>query len=223
MSTFVLMHGSSMGAWCWDRLGAELEAGGHRAVAMDLPCDDPSAGAREYAEAALAAIQVADDDLVVVGHSIAGLAIPLIADARPVRRLVFLGGAIPQPGRSLGEQLAEEPDMLSEEYKEAGALWEDEERAIYFLFPDCSPEVAREAASRLRPQRSDTLATEAFPLHRLPDVDTSYIVCSEDRTVSPRWSRRAAKERLGVEAVEIPGGHSPFLSRPGMLAHLLTS
>jgi pimeloyl-ACP methyl ester carboxylesterase len=64
--------------------------------------------------------------------------------------------------------------------------------------------------------------TETFPLAALPDVPSSYIVCADDRTISPAWSRRTARERLGVEAVELPGGHCPYLSRPAHLADVLT-
>jgi pimeloyl-ACP methyl ester carboxylesterase len=44
MATFGLVHGSWHGAWCWERLVPELEARGHRAVAVDLPAEDPAAG-----------------------------------------------------------------------------------------------------------------------------------------------------------------------------------
>jgi len=53
------------------------------------------------------------------------------------------------------------------------------------------------------------------------DVPATYLVAAEDRIVSPAWSRRAAAERLGVEAVELPGSHSPYLARPAALADLL--
>ena len=36
--------------------------------------------------------------------------------------------------------------------------------------------------------------------------------------INPAWVRTAARDRLGVEAVEISGGHSPFLTRPVELA-----
>jgi pimeloyl-ACP methyl ester carboxylesterase len=35
------------------------------------------------------------------------------------------------------------------------------------------------------------------------------------------WQRRMARERLGVEPVEIPTGHCPNVSRPDRLAELL--
>ncbi|XVV00878.1 hypothetical protein ACQPW3_26075 [Actinosynnema sp. CA-248983] len=46
-----------------------------------------------------------------------------------------------------------------------------------------------------------------------PAVETVSITCADDRVVNPDWSDRVARERLGVEPLRIPGGHSPFLSR----------
>jgi pimeloyl-ACP methyl ester carboxylesterase len=44
------------------------------------------------------------------------------------------------------------------------------------------------------------------------------IVGTADRLVSPDWSRRVARERLGVEPVEIPTGHFPMITHPELLA-----
>ena len=79
MTTFALVHGAWHGAACWARVVPELERRGHHAVAMDLPCDDPRAGVREYGDAVLAALHGAGDDVVVVGHSLGGLTIPVVA------------------------------------------------------------------------------------------------------------------------------------------------
>ncbi|HEY8439516.1 MAG TPA: hypothetical protein VIK65_12980, partial [Candidatus Limnocylindrales bacterium] len=47
------------------------------------------------------------------------------------------------------------------------------------------------------------------------------IVSRDDRALNPAWGRSAARDRLGVEPVEIDGSRSPFLSRPAELAGLL--
>ena len=39
--------------------------------------------------------------------------------------------------------------------------------------------------------------------------------------VSPSWSRRVARERLGVEPVELPSGHFPMITHPEPLADAL--
>ncbi len=53
------------------------------------------------------------------------------------------------------------------------------------------------------------------------NVPASYIFCREDRTVRSEWARKAARERLGAAAIELPGGHCPPVSRPGELADVL--
>jgi hypothetical protein len=52
-------------------------------------------------------------------------------------------------------------------------------------------------------------------------VPATYVVCSEDQILRPEWSRRTARERLGAEPIELPGDHSPFYSRPSVLADVL--
>src|SRR5258705_12236048 len=84
-----LVHGSYHGAWCWDFLRPELERRGHRVITMDLPISDPTLGAADYAKAIEAALDP-DTEPMLVGHSMAGLIIPIVAASRPIRRLVFL-------------------------------------------------------------------------------------------------------------------------------------
>ena len=227
-TTFGLVHGAWHGAWCWERLQAELEQRGHRSVAVDLPCDDPSAGLARNAEIVIDALGDADD-VVLVGHSLGGITVPVVADRRPVRRLVFLCALVPRPGKTMDEVLISAGDVLSPEFQrfeqivhEDGSVsWQDDQ-AIEAFFHDCSPELASWAASRLRRQVWTT-TQEPSPLAKWPDVPSTYVVCADDRTVSPDWSRRVAKEWLDADLVELPGGHSPFLSRPERLADVLES
>jgi hypothetical protein len=41
--------------------------------------------------------------------------------------------------------------------------------------------------------------------------------------ISPEYARVAARMQLGIDPIELPGGHSPFLSRPRVLAQALVS
>jgi len=76
MTTFALIHGAYHGGWCWAAVGEELEARGHRFVAPDLPCDDPTAGVAEYARVVVDALEGVDDEVSVVGHSDAWVSNP---------------------------------------------------------------------------------------------------------------------------------------------------
>jgi hypothetical protein len=64
---------------------------------------------------------------------------------------------------------------------------------------------------------------ELTPLAAWPSVESDYIVCRDDHALNPAWGRTAARERLGIEAAEIDGSHSPFLTRPAELADSLVN
>ena len=226
MVAFGLVHGAYHGSWCWEALAPELEDRGHLVLTVDLPSEDPGAGAAEYAAAALTAFAGAGDDLVVVGHSLGGLTIPLIAAARPVRRLVFLAALLPRPGKAQDEVLSLELDMVCAgpeggSYRGPGGdtRWRPEAAARWF-FADCPAGVAASAASRLRGQ-CWKITTEVTPLAAWPAVPCAYVLGIRDPVINPAWSRRAAPAVLGVKAIEIDAGHSPFLAMPAVLAQLL--
>jgi pimeloyl-ACP methyl ester carboxylesterase len=227
VSTFCLIPGSWHGPWCFERLIPEIEAAGHAAVAVDLCAEEPESTCSDYADIAARALADAGDDLIVVGHSFGGLTIPLIAERRAVKRLVYLAALLPQPGISMSDQFgAEEGILISEsgrDLDEQGrSFWSDRDRAIDAMYSDCSPADAEWAWSRLQPQ-SRAAQNEPCPLTALPDVPVTYIVCEEDRMVSPAWADRAARERLGVQPIAMRSGHTPQISRPAELAEVLVA
>lgn len=219
---FVLVHGAYHGAWCWGRLVPELEQLGHDVVALDLPIGDPAAGASEYA--ALMDEVVAGQDTVVVGHSMMGLAIPLV---RQAGHLVFLCAFVPNPGESFNQQRAR--DRIEPEYELTTSEFVDQGDGVWMIgrgtakelfYHDASPEAADWAVAQLRPQ-AYRIMKEVTPLKEWPQIEYTSIICRDDHAVNPVWARRVARERLGVEAIEMDGGHSPFLTRPEELAAVL--
>jgi pimeloyl-ACP methyl ester carboxylesterase len=90
------------------------------------------------------------------------------------------------------------------------------------FYHDVPPELEAEAQSKERGQ-ADKVLGEPWPLERLPDVPTRYLLCRDDRMFSARWARRHARERLGIEPDEIDGGHYISLSRPRELAERLAA
>lgn len=111
------------------------------------------------------------------------------------------------------------PSETPYENPDGSASW-PEQGAVEIFYHDCPSELATWAARSLRPQHW-TITREVTPLRAFPHVPVTYVVAREDRTLSPDYCRRIARERLGVDPVEIDGGHSPFLSRPAELADLL--
>jgi pimeloyl-ACP methyl ester carboxylesterase len=223
--SFVLVHGAWHDARAWDQLRHTLDRRGCRSIAVDLPIEDPIVNASGYARAiAIAARELGAEAPVVVGHSMAGIAIPLVPALTPVRQLVFLAALIPAPGRCMADVQVDE-DVLGDTRavardEQGRSYWTSSDAAIEILYHDCELTLARAAAERLRPQ-ARTPHQEPCPLEQIRDVPKSYIVMREDRMIRPQWSRVAAPQRLGVRPIELSGGHSPMLADPEQLGEVL--
>lgn len=225
---FVLVHGAWHAGACWQPLVDELEARGERVVAPDLPCEDPDAGLQEYASAVVEAAAGFDEPVVVVGHSLGGLTIPLIPERRPVATLVFVAAIPPLPGRPAGEGLGADafspgfPELTAahQHAGEDGASRWDREGAVAAFYHDVPEHRLDAAVAALRGQQWKP-TQEDWPRPTLPDVPMRYLACSDDRIMDPDWQVRMAKERLGLDAEVIDGSHSPMLARPAELADRL--
>jgi len=221
---FVLVHGAYHGAWCWDELRTELESGGHSSTAVDLPNEDPDAGAERYVDEVLQAVPRRADAVVMVGHSLAGLTIPIAASRTRTAMTIYLCGLLPVPGLSWDAQRAGystgfEPSEPAVGHDDGSASM-TERGAIEVFFHDCPPEIALAAAGRLTRQQWK-ITQELTPLRQWPAVRAAYILCTDDRMVSREYGLRVARLQLGSDPIDLPGGHSPFLSRPHELAQTL--
>lgn len=223
MAAFVLLHGSGQHAGCWARVGGLLKARGHNVTAPDLPKQAPHCGLGDYA--AEIARSVAGPHTVVVGHSFSGVFLPLVAQVRDCALLVFLAAVIPEPGKSVRDQFAEDPGMFSRDWTEAGSRWFDrsqqESLAQEFLFHDCNEETLPWALSTLELFDTRHLVTQPAPFTRWPNVATASIVSTNDRTLTADWGRRVSRRVLGRDTIEIQAGHCPHVSQPGAVAGIL--
>ncbi|MEA2682313.1 MAG: hypothetical protein QOK05_641 [Chloroflexota bacterium] len=202
----------------------ELRARGHIAIAVDLPAGDPDAGAAEYATVIADSLAHAAEPVIVVGHSMGGLTIPLVPALRPVRSLVFICGAIPEPGRSHMQVKAEEPG----EGVAGQSVWEQpgdwhltpRELARELFYNDCPPALQEWALDRMRPQYRKPLR-EVTPLQQWPSLPVTLINATDDRCISLESARATGQRIFGVDPIEVPGGHLPFLANPGVVADQL--
>jgi pimeloyl-ACP methyl ester carboxylesterase len=77
VATFALIHGGGGSAWDWHLVVPELRKRGHEPVAVDLPCEDASAGWWEFADAVVRALGERQN-VIVVGRSLGGFTAPLV-------------------------------------------------------------------------------------------------------------------------------------------------
>ena len=222
MSTFVLIPGAGGEAWYWHLVSGELETRGHHAIAVDLPAGDDSAGWLEYADAVVRATGDRTG-VVLVAQSLAGFSAPLVCEQMPVERVVLLNAMIPTPGETGGDWWSNTgQEAAQREYLSSIGVDPDtagDPAVVYFH--DVPPEVVAEAFDRGEPAQSMTPMTQVWPLAAWPDVPTLVLTGSQDRLFPASFQRRIAKERLGIDAQEVDGGHLLALSRPRELAERL--
>jgi len=161
------------------------------------------------------------DDIILVGHSMAGVVIPFVANRRPVQALVFLASGFPGVGDDPDTPMdgGRPDDQYRFTLDDQDRIVISKEYAIGRYYHDCPPEVATRMAARLRPQ-SQRIRFDQPPLERMPGARPFYISCSEDRS-SVNMKLPDARSVLGVEPIQMPGGHCPMVSRPAALAELL--
>ncbi|WP_294569250.1 alpha/beta fold hydrolase [uncultured Arthrobacter sp.] len=209
MATFVLLHGGGSTAWDWHLVGPLLEGAGHDAVAVDLPIEDANAGLEQYLAVIAAAVPAARH-VIVVGHSLGGFIAPLACEHLGAEGLAYLAGMIPLPGESFA-------DWWTNTGHDSESIDDDPEVLYFNGVPDA---LAREARARERDQQG-TWMSGPWPADRHPAVPTLAILCREDNLFPASFMRRQVRERLGIEPVEIDGGHYAALSQPDAVAAAL--
>jgi pimeloyl-ACP methyl ester carboxylesterase len=223
VATFVLIHGAGDSSWFWHLLEPELRERGHDVVAMDLPCEDDSAGLVEYADAVVDAVGDRTD-LVLVAQSFGGFTAPIVCERVPVDLMVLVAGMIPSPGEAPNDYWTNtgwRPASLDHIEQPDGMSRVDAETIATF-YHDVPPELAAEALKRGRGQ-SETPGLNRWPLEAWPDVPTRFLLCRDDRLFPAEWLRRVVNDRLGITPDEIDGSHCVALSRPKELADRVVS
>jgi pimeloyl-ACP methyl ester carboxylesterase len=128
---------------------------------------------------------------------------------------------VTDPGSSFSEDVdrhageAFDPDWIGKDPTTDAAV------AAHFLYHDCDHASLAWALTTRR--LFVPVAVFDARIRREDEIPSTYIVATHDRTIRPDWQRRMARERLGVEPLEIPTGHCPNVSRPDLLAELLTA
>ena len=218
MATFCLLHGNWHDGSCWDELIPALEARGHEAVAPDLPVDDPGTSWEDRVRPPLSRLEGVEGPVVVIGHSASSGYAAIVAQRAPAQLLVHLCPRLAEFDHPPGEPRVFRETLSFPPRRDDGAIVWKPEDAMGAMYSRLEPETARALAARLRPTAPPA---GGFPLERHPDVPTALVYATDDEFFEPAYERFIARELLGVEPIEIPGGHFPMAEDPERLAELL--
>ena len=219
---FVLVHGAAHGAWCWERLVPFLLAGPavDSVVAVDLVGHGARLDAKpldsicldDYADDVVREVESRDfHDVVLVGHSMAGVTLPLVVPRiqSRLRRVIFLSTTNPPVGQSITDLMTDPLSPVSRELDFEKMFCNDlDDETTSWLLNHLGPE----------PPGAMTEAARVSPV--LADIATTYVLLEQDEALPPAFQRRQIENAQPDEVVSFDAGHSAFASRPEDLADL---
>lgn len=224
----VLVHGGVHRASAWAPLLPHLR---HQALAVDLPgrgsrpADLAEVGIETCVDSICADIDAWDvDRVVLVGHSLAGVTVPSVAERRPERvaHVVLLSALIPPSGKSVFTSLSWLERAFVSRLVRPDKPFTLTPSMVKFGFGNS---LTAERWTALKAQtcpESSRLLYEAVERRPLIDVAVTYVVHLRDRMLSLK-RQHASIHNLGrpVEIRTIDAGHSAFAARPEEVGALL--
>ncbi len=214
----VLVHGAWHDGWCWEAVGERLSAAGVEWSAPDLPLHSFQ-GDAEVVRTAVEAF--GGRPVTLVGHSRAGRVISFASFGSPqVERLVYVAADVPRFGER-GMRL-DKPQRGAFDGRIAlpdGYSDFDRIAALDVFYNGVPRALAEEAASHLRPTKTDDVEDVSGVGVGWPDRATTYVVTAQDRAIHPDDQRRVAG--LLDEVIEVDACHCVMLSDPDALAEII--
>jgi pimeloyl-ACP methyl ester carboxylesterase len=223
----VLVHGGGFDGRCWEPVLPHLDG---PVLAVDLPGrgEHPMALADvtldRCAESVVADIDAAGfDEVVLVGHSLAGCSLPAtvgLLGAR-VRHAVFVAATVPDDGCSAYDMLDPAIQELIRAADPTVAQPMDAAIAQMVLGDDLTEEQFAWCVERLVPEAVNltTEPVELAPLRRA--LPRTWIRTRRDLIVPAERQARYAETVGPCPTVDLDAGHMCMVSRPAELAAIL--
>ena len=224
---YVLVHGSCHGKFCWEKVINHLIQSGKNAYALDLPGhgeripDRPNVRYDDYPNAVVEFIEANDlNNVVLVGHSMAGIVITKVAEKIPERlaHLVFLSAFILKDGESLLDNCPEEQQglfgQLASESPDNTVMF-PEEVFLEFFANGMDIDEAKKAYRKLTPTPYHPYI-QKLDLKKFYSMDLpmSYIFCKQDKALPDGWWHPKMSSRIKHAYAEIDTCHEVMFSKP---------
>jgi len=133
--------------------------------------------------------------------------------------LIFVNAMIPVPGETPGQWWGNTGAPQARAAAAEAGDYGDFDLATYFLH-DVAPEIAAEGEAYQRPE-TDAVFASVCDFPGWPAIPTRVLAGAQDRFFPVEFQRALARDRLGVDADVLPGGHLIALAQPVMVANYL--
>jgi pimeloyl-ACP methyl ester carboxylesterase len=233
-ATIVLVHGAWSDATAWQAVVPLLKAQGHEVVAVNLPGHgtDVTSIANISLQSYVDVVKNAIGDrknIILVGHSMAGLIISQVAEEIPgqIKELVYLAAYLPQNGESLLSLAKQDPDSHVGKYLQidqtAGSANVAKDGVIDVFAADAPAQVGDYIVNNIKPEPLAPLATPVTLTDgKFGSVKKVYIHTIEDHAVSFTLQKTMVKNNGHIsKEYSLPSSHTPFISMPDKLAAII--
>ncbi|HTI07843.1 MAG TPA: alpha/beta fold hydrolase [Puia sp.] len=233
METIVLVHGAWADASAWDNTTPLLKAQGYDVIAVNLPGhgkdNTPFAGITlaSYVDVVKKAIG-AKNNVILVGHSMAGLVISEVAEQIPgqIKKLIYLAAFLPKNGESLLSLAQTDADSHIGKFlqvdKDKGSAAIAKEGLIDVFAADAPQPVQDYLLANFKPDPLTPLATPVVLTDaNFGKTEKVYIHTVNDHAVSYSLQQRMVSSSNVARVYALPSSHTPFLSMPAVLAAIL--
>jgi pimeloyl-ACP methyl ester carboxylesterase len=234
--TMVFVHGGQHTGACWAPTLEAIRATGRdvRLLAVDLPGrrDEPGDLATlTIADCVASVVRQIDDsgagDVMLVGHSMAGLTLPGVVTAlgQRVKRAVYIACCVPPQGGTVMSTLDPPVSWIAGAMSRLMKVSPPMPRPIAtFMFANgMTKEQKRQVVAGLVSESSG-ITRERVDRSAMPKVPTTWIVTLRDHSLRPKAQREHIANLGGVdEVLEVDTCHNIMLSEPVQLAELLVA
>jgi pimeloyl-ACP methyl ester carboxylesterase len=235
MPALVLVHGGAHAGDCWDLTVDEIH---RRAPDLDVlgvdlpgrgskPCDMSKLTIFDWVDSVVADIEDAGlDEVVIVGHSMAGLTVPGVVarlGAARVREMIFAAACVPPEGAAMVDVINRPMALVARRNANKGASYELPPLLGNYLFLNRVPRSRRRFMDgRLCPE-SSRIPLEKVSRRGMPhDVPRTWILTLRDRTHSAKEQRASINAIGGVQTmIPMDTCHALMVSEPERLAEIL--
>jgi pimeloyl-ACP methyl ester carboxylesterase len=219
-TTIVLLHGSGMGRWIWDRTTSHLR---HTYLALDVPSRHIRATPSTCAATLVETMdQQGVMNVMLVAHSLSGVLVPELAERLGPRLkcCLYVGAVIPKPGQSFAGAMGFITNiMLRVLFRlHPKGLKPSETMMRKELCNDLDEATTKEVVKRFDPEFPGLFLT---PVGVYPEVKCIYVRLMKDKSVPPELQQKMAQALPRVEVVELDAGHMAMLSKPEKLAAII--
>lgn len=232
----VLVHGGQHTARCWDPTVVELarQAPALRVLVAELPGRGSTAGelatltVQQCVSGVVQQIEKAGvREVVLVGHSLAGVVLPGVAarlGAERVHRLVMVACCVPPQGRAIADTLSLPLRVYVRRAARTRAASKPLPRwlAAHLFCNGMSREQKAFVLDQLCAEAM-SLNVEAVDRTALPArIRRTWVLTRRDRALRPAQQRQFAENLGGVDTmIELDAGHDVMVSDPVDLAAIL--